>query len=86
MNQVSAAYNINNHIFPSFVFKCPNLTVLTSFVSLFSGYKAPEYASRGVYSLKTDVFSFGLLVLVIISGRKNTILDKQGDTIGVHEM
>ncbi|VAI79311.1 unnamed protein product [Triticum turgidum subsp. durum] len=47
-----------------------------------SGYKAPEYASRGAYSLKTDVFSFGILVLVIISGRKNTILDKQGDTVG----
>ncbi|CAM0909596.1 unnamed protein product [Alopecurus aequalis] len=47
-----------------------------------SGYKAPEYASRGIYSLKTDVFSFGVLVLVIISGRKNTILDKQGDTVG----
>ncbi|XBJ15404.1 hypothetical protein VPH35_007310 [Triticum aestivum] len=47
-----------------------------------SGYKAPEYASRGVYSLKTDVFSFGILVLVIISGRKNTILDKRGDTVG----
>uniref|UniRef100_A0ACD5ZCU2 Uncharacterized protein n=1 Tax=Avena sativa TaxID=4498 RepID=A0ACD5ZCU2_AVESA len=46
------------------------------------GYKAPEYASRGVYSLKTDVFSFGILVLVIISGRKNTILDKRGDTVG----
>ncbi|XP_048539004.1 putative cysteine-rich receptor-like protein kinase 20 [Triticum urartu] len=47
-----------------------------------SGYKAPEYASQGVYSLKTDVFSFGILVLVIISGRKNTILNKQGDTVG----
>jgi serine/threonine protein kinase len=48
----------------------------------FSGYKAPEYASQGIYSLKTDVFSFGILVLVIISGRKNTILDKRGDTLG----
>ncbi|XP_047086967.1 putative cysteine-rich receptor-like protein kinase 20 [Lolium rigidum] len=47
-----------------------------------SGYKAPEYASEGVYSMKTDVFSFGVLVLVIISGRKNTILDKGGDTVG----
>ncbi|VAH18331.1 unnamed protein product [Triticum turgidum subsp. durum] len=65
-----------------FVYRCSNLTVLISFVSLFSGYKAPEYASRGVYSMKTDVFSFGVLVLVIISGRKNTILDKRGDTVG----
>ncbi|CAM0870384.1 unnamed protein product [Alopecurus aequalis] len=47
-----------------------------------SGYKAPEYASRGVYSMKTDVFSFGVFVLVILSGRKNNILDKRGDTVG----
>ncbi|XP_037458133.1 putative cysteine-rich receptor-like protein kinase 20 [Triticum dicoccoides] len=47
-----------------------------------SGYIAPEYASRGVYSLKTDVFSFGILVLETISRRKNTILDKRGDTVG----
>ncbi|XP_044428581.1 putative cysteine-rich receptor-like protein kinase 20 [Triticum aestivum] len=47
-----------------------------------SGYIAPEYASRAVYSLKTDVFSFGILVLETISGRKNTILDKRGDTVG----
>ncbi|XP_062229662.1 cysteine-rich receptor-like protein kinase 10 isoform X2 [Phragmites australis] len=47
-----------------------------------SGYKAPEYACRGLYSVKTDVFSFGVLALVIISGRKNTILEQQGDTVG----
>lgn len=47
-----------------------------------SGYKAPEYASSGIYSVKTGVFSFGLLALVVISGRKNTILDQQGDTVG----
>ncbi|KAM0849401.1 hypothetical protein ACQ4PT_053753 [Festuca glaucescens] len=47
-----------------------------------SGYKAPEYASQGVYSMKTDVFSFGVCVLVIISGRKNTMHDRQGDTVG----
>ncbi|CAL5049868.1 unnamed protein product [Urochloa decumbens] len=46
------------------------------------GYKAPEYASRGIYSIKTDVFSFGVLALVIISGRNNTILEHRGDTVG----
>jgi len=49
---------------------------------LFSGYKAPEYASRGIYSVKTDVFSFGVLALAVISGRKNIILEHQGDTVG----
>ncbi|RLM55898.1 hypothetical protein C2845_PM10G19830 [Panicum miliaceum] len=47
-----------------------------------SGCIVPEYASRGLYSLKTDVFSFGVLALVIISGRKNAILQQQGDTVG----
>ena len=51
-------------------------------MSIFSGYIAPEYASRGLYSLKIDVFSFGVLALVIISGRKNAILQQQGDTVG----
>lgn len=37
----------------------------------YSGYMAPEYALRGYLSVKTDVFSYGVLVLEIISGRKN---------------
>lgn len=36
-----------------------------------SGYMAPEYALRGYLSVKTDVFSYGVLVLEIVSGRKN---------------
>ena len=32
---------------------------------------APEYAMRGYLSVKTDVFSYGVLVLEIVSGRKN---------------
>ncbi|KAL6197986.1 hypothetical protein ACLB2K_027778 [Fragaria x ananassa] len=35
------------------------------------GYMAPEYAMEGLYSIKSDVFSFGILLLEIISGRKN---------------
>ncbi|KAE8653173.1 putative serine/threonine-protein kinase [Cucumis sativus] len=38
------------------------------------GYTAPEYAIRGELSEKADVYSFGVLVLEIISGRKNTNL------------
>ena len=37
-----------------------------------SGYMSPEYAMHGQFSVKSDVFSFGVLVLVIISGRKNS--------------
>ncbi|KAJ6950331.1 hypothetical protein NC651_004107, partial [Populus alba x Populus x berolinensis] len=35
------------------------------------GYISPEYANYGIYSLKSDVFSFGVLVLEIVSGYKN---------------
>ncbi|XP_039013622.1 G-type lectin S-receptor-like serine/threonine-protein kinase B120 [Hibiscus syriacus] len=38
------------------------------------GYMAPEYASEGVFSVKSDVFSFGVLLLEILSGKKNTRL------------
>ncbi|KAK2447145.1 G-type lectin S-receptor serine/threonine-protein kinase [Trifolium repens] len=36
------------------------------------GYMSPEYAMEGLFSEKSDVFSFGVLLLEIISGRKNT--------------
>ncbi|GAB2298752.1 hypothetical protein Dimus_032828 [Dionaea muscipula] len=32
----------------------------------------PEYALRGIFSDKTDVFGFGILLLEIISGKKNS--------------
>jgi len=32
---------------------------------------APEYAIDGIYSTKSDIFSFGVLVLEIVSGKKN---------------
>jgi hypothetical protein len=33
---------------------------------------SPEYAVDGIFSIKSDVFSFGVVVLEIISGKKNT--------------
>ncbi|CAN6921614.1 unnamed protein product [Brassica oleracea] len=35
------------------------------------GYMSPEYAMQGQYSMKSDIYSFGVLVLEIISGKKN---------------
>ncbi|CAL5390587.1 unnamed protein product [Camellia sinensis] len=35
------------------------------------GYMSPEYAIDGLFSVKSDVFSFGVLVLEIVSGKKN---------------
>ncbi|KAK7327994.1 hypothetical protein VNO77_22088 [Canavalia gladiata] len=36
------------------------------------GYMAPEYAMEGLFSEKSDVFSFGVLLLEIVSGRRNS--------------
>ncbi|GMY37168.1 G-type lectin S-receptor-like serine/threonine-protein kinase At1g11300 [Fagus crenata] len=36
------------------------------------GYMSPEYAMEGQFSEKSDVFSFGVLLLEILSGRRNS--------------
>ncbi|XP_030930723.1 receptor-like serine/threonine-protein kinase SD1-8 [Quercus lobata] len=36
------------------------------------GYMSPEYALEDLFSIKSDVFSFSVLLLEIVSGRKNT--------------
>ena len=38
----------------------------------FSGYMSPEYVIEWRFSEKSDVFNFGVLLLEIVSGRKNT--------------
>ncbi|KAJ9563228.1 hypothetical protein OSB04_008388 [Centaurea solstitialis] len=35
------------------------------------GYMSPEYAGKGIFSVKSDVFSFGVLMLEIMSGIPN---------------
>ncbi|XP_068307226.1 cysteine-rich receptor-like protein kinase 10 [Pyrus communis] len=36
------------------------------------GYMSPEYVRHGHFSVKSDLYSFGVLVLEIISGKKNS--------------
>lgn len=43
------------------------------------GYMAPEYVMHGHISVKIDVFSFGVLVLEIISGHRNNSLREGGN-------
>ncbi|KAJ1383776.1 putative serine/threonine-protein kinase [Sesbania bispinosa] len=35
------------------------------------GYMPPEYAMHGHFSMKSDVFSFGVIVLEVVSGRRS---------------
>ena len=37
-----------------------------------SEYMTPEYAIHGHFSVKSDVFSFGVLVLEMVCGQKNS--------------
>ncbi|EYU44078.1 hypothetical protein MIMGU_mgv1a002897mg [Erythranthe guttata] len=45
------------------------------------GYMAPEYAMHGQFSVKSDVFSFGVLVLEIITGQKNTAFRNEDNNV-----
>ncbi|KAM0051944.1 putative protein kinase RLK-Pelle-DLSV family [Helianthus debilis subsp. tardiflorus] len=42
------------------------------------GYMSPEYAMHGHFSVKSDVFSLGVVLLEIISGKKNTRVSQPG--------
>ncbi|GJV97357.1 bulb-type lectin domain-containing protein [Tanacetum coccineum] len=47
------------------------------------GYMAPEYAMEGTFSTKFDIYSFGVLILEIVSGRRNrNKLDLEDPSVG----
>ncbi|CAN4083914.1 unnamed protein product [Withania somnifera] len=45
------------------------------------GYMAPEYAMHGRFSEKTDGYSFGILILEIVSGRKTSSFNNNEDEL-----
>ncbi|KAH8951037.1 hypothetical protein BDL97_09G005100 [Sphagnum fallax] len=55
----------------AFLFPDDKSYINTMHVAGTRGYLAPEYATRGLLTTKVDVYSFGVLLLEIISGRKN---------------
>ncbi|XP_010537769.1 PREDICTED: putative serine/threonine-protein kinase [Tarenaya hassleriana] len=48
-----------------------NMTHVSTRVAGTIGYLAPEYAIRGQLTRKADIYSFGVLLLEIVSGRSN---------------
>ncbi|CAH8304481.1 unnamed protein product [Eruca vesicaria subsp. sativa] len=43
-------------------------------------YMSPEYAMQGQFSMKSDIYSFGVLILEIISGKKNSSVYQMDET------
>ncbi|CAN6317322.1 unnamed protein product [Urochloa humidicola] len=62
------------------LFNGDKTTTITSQVVGTLGYMAPEYAVLGHLSVKLDVYSFGVLILEIVTGRKNTDMSSESAT------
>ncbi|KAK3435682.1 hypothetical protein EUGRSUZ_C00392 [Eucalyptus grandis] len=54
------------------IFKKDDIEANTSRIVGTYGYVPPEYVRKGIYSMKYDVYSFGVLLLQIISGRRTS--------------
>uniref|UniRef100_A0A0D9VWC9 Protein kinase domain-containing protein n=1 Tax=Leersia perrieri TaxID=77586 RepID=A0A0D9VWC9_9ORYZ len=61
------------------LFNSEKTTTVTSRVVGTLGYMAPEYAVLGQLSVKLDVYSFGVLILEIVTGKRNTDLFESGE-------
>ncbi|MCD7472013.1 hypothetical protein HAX54_012835 [Datura stramonium] len=55
----------------------------TSHVVGTHGYMSPEYAVEGIFSVKSDVFSFGVLVLEIVSCKRNRSFFDQDQSLNL---
>ncbi|KAK6932429.1 Serine-threonine/tyrosine-protein kinase, catalytic domain, partial [Dillenia turbinata] len=62
--------SLDTFLFGSHIDLLVNIFSYTSHIHC-CGYMSPEYAMKGSFSEKSDVFSFGVLLLEIVSGQKN---------------
>ncbi|KAI3692203.1 hypothetical protein L6452_32014 [Arctium lappa] len=65
------------------IFKQNETEAMTKRVVGTYGYMSPEYAMEGTFSVKSDVFSFGVLTFEIVSGRRNTSFYHNDKTINL---
>ncbi|KAG2240445.1 hypothetical protein Bca52824_090763 [Brassica carinata] len=56
----------------SIIFEMDQTQGNTSKIAGTYAYMSPEYAMQGQFSMKSDIYSFGVLVLEIISGKKKS--------------
>ncbi|WOL07722.1 hypothetical protein Cni_G16469 [Canna indica] len=47
------------------------------------GYMSPEYAMEGLFSVRSDVYSFGILVLEIVTGRRNSSFHRMENAVTI---
>lgn len=58
---------------------------ILKFVPSCTGYMSPKYAMHNLFSMKSDVYSFEVLLFEIINGTKNSSLYKT-DEDGAHDL
>ncbi|RRT85348.1 hypothetical protein GW17_00039953 [Ensete ventricosum] len=44
---------------------------------------SPEYAMEGLFSVRSDVYSFGILVLEIMTGRRNSSFHRMKNAVNI---
>ncbi|KAJ1255038.1 hypothetical protein BS78_K296100 [Paspalum vaginatum] len=59
---------------------------VTSHIAGTYGYMAPEYAMHGQYSVKSDVFSLGVLILEMVTGRKNSSFSNSEQSVDLSSL
>ncbi|XP_065878008.1 G-type lectin S-receptor-like serine/threonine-protein kinase RKS1 [Euphorbia lathyris] len=63
------------------IFKVDQIQEKTNTVVGTYGYMSPEYAIFGKFSVKSDVFSFGVVLLEIVSAKKNNSFQEEDPSL-----